>query len=70
MAPPRFVRWSSTSLLASVSVFSAKAGADSAGVGEGELAETGGADALGEVATGGALLSVVPGVGDAATGAG
>ena len=42
----------------------------SAGVGEGELTETGGADVLGEVAAAGALLSVVPGVGDAATGAG
>src|SRR2546423_15621053 len=66
MAPRRFVRRSSTSPFASVSVFSGKLGADSAGVGKGEVAATGNAEALGDVAAVGEL----PGVGDAASGAG
>jgi hypothetical protein len=66
MAPPRFVRWSSTSPLASVSVFSTKDGTDSVGVADGDAAATGVAEGLGAVDAVGEL----PGVGDAVIGAG
>jgi hypothetical protein len=72
IAPPRFVRCNSTSPLVIVSAFSAKAGTDSAGEGDGEVAETGAADAdaLGEVAAAGELLVVADGDGAATIGAG
>src|SRR5947207_2132495 len=66
MAPPRLVRRSSTSPLASVSVFSAKAGAVSVAAGDGELLATGDADAVGEAALAGESVAVVAGVGEAA----
>jgi hypothetical protein len=50
--------------------FSAKAGADSIGDGEGEAGETGDAEALGEVAATGELLGPAEGDGAATTGLG
>jgi len=61
IAPPRFVRCSSTSPFVIVSDFSAKAGTDSAGEGDGDAAETGGVEALGEAAVAGELLAVADG---------
>jgi hypothetical protein len=74
IAPPRFVRCSSTSPFVIVSAFSAKVGAASVGAGEGEVAETGAreadGDAPGEVAAEGELLAVAEGNGAATIGAG
>jgi hypothetical protein len=55
-----------------VSAFSAKVGAASAGDGDGEIAETGAADAdaLGEVAADGELFALVDDEGAATIGAG
>jgi hypothetical protein len=55
-----------------VSVFSAKVGADSAGDGDGEVAETGAADAdaLGEVAAASELFALADREGAATIGAG
>jgi hypothetical protein len=65
IAPPRFVRCSSTSPFVIVSDFSAKAGSDSAGEGEGEAVETGGAEAFGAAVAAGELLAAA--VADGAT---
>jgi len=55
-----------------VSAFSAKVGTDSAGAGDGEVAETGAGDTetLGDVAAAGELPAVADGEGAATTGVG
>ena len=70
IAPPRFVRCSSMSPFDIVSDFSAKVAMFSAGLGEGEVAATTGAEALGDAAVTGASAAVAAGDGAATIGAG